>query len=157
MCPFVDYALVSLCFFLPPLSTFLIEGVLGSKYLSSKSWWERPKTWIPFQTPSTILRPNSSHFGFCRRCHIAGGAALQVMRHCRRWESGPALLGWYQNTNFTVNEYYFFFKFDSLVNIWRVYFKTMVMVRKQRQFSNNYGIKSWITSNVSDPSLAMCW
>ena len=27
-----------------PLSTFLIEGALGSKNLFRESWWERPKT-----------------------------------------------------------------------------------------------------------------
>ena len=38
----------------------------------------------PFQTPSDILGHPGSHFGFCRRCGIAGGAAMQAVRLCRR-------------------------------------------------------------------------
>ena len=69
-----------LSFFFPS-STFLIEGALGSKNLFSKSCLECPKTYglTPFQFPSAILGPPGSHFGFCRRCSVAGSAALQAV------------------------------------------------------------------------------
>ena len=60
--------------FFSPSSTFLIEGVLGSKNLFCESCLKCPKTQgqTPFQTPSAILGP------------LAGGAALQAVRRCRR-------------------------------------------------------------------------
>ena len=72
------------CFFscrfslFPPLSTFLIEGVPGSEIFFSESWREHPETLgkPPFQTPSAIFGPPSSHFGFWRRCGIAGGGRV---------------------------------------------------------------------------------
>ena len=76
----------SFFFFLFPSSTFLIEGVLRSKNLFSESCLECPKTWglTPFQTPSAILGPTGGHFGFCRRCSVAGGERVP-----------PSPLGWY--------------------------------------------------------------
>ena len=69
-----------------PLSTFLIEGVLGSKNLFCKSYLEYPKTQgqTPFQTLSAILGPPGGHFGFCRLCDVAGDEGVP-----------PAPLGWF--------------------------------------------------------------
>ena len=73
-------------FFSPPSRPFLIEGVLVSKNLFSESCLKWPITlgWTPFQTPSAILGPPGGHFGFCRRCGVAGGERVP-----------PAPLGWY--------------------------------------------------------------
>ena len=64
----------------------LVEGVLRSKNLFCKSWWECQKTWecTPFQTPSATLGPPSNHFGFWRRCGVAGSERVT-----------PAPLDWY--------------------------------------------------------------
>ena len=51
-------------FFSPPLRPFLIEGVLGSKNLFSKSCLERPKP--KDKHLSAILGPPGGHFGFLR-------------------------------------------------------------------------------------------
>ena len=72
--------------FFSPSRPFLIEGVLGSKNLFSESCLKWPITlgWTPFQTPSAILGATGGHFGFCRRCDVAGGERVP-----------PAPLGWY--------------------------------------------------------------
>ena len=53
----------------------------------------------PFLDPVAILGPPGGHFRFCRRCSIAGGAALQAVSECPRHAGGervpPAPLGWY--------------------------------------------------------------
>ena len=38
--------------------------------------------WTPFQTPLAILGPPGGHFGFCRRCRVAGDAAFQSVSEC---------------------------------------------------------------------------
>ena len=72
--------------FSSPSRPFLIEGVLGSKNLFSKSGSKWPITWgyTPFLTLLAILGTPGGHFGFCRRCGVAGGE-----------REPPAPLGWY--------------------------------------------------------------
>ena len=69
-----------------PSRPFFLEGVLRSKNLFSESCLECPKTQgqTLFQIPSAILGPPGGHFGFCRRCGIAGGERVP-----------PQSLGWY--------------------------------------------------------------
>ena len=67
--------------FFPPLSSFLIERVLGSKTYLAKIDGSTQK---PFQTSLAILGPTGGHFGFCRRCGVAGVERVP-----------PAPLGWY--------------------------------------------------------------
>ena len=85
---FRHYFLLFFSFFIfsPPSRPFLIEGVLVSKNLFSESCLKWPITlgWTPFQTPSAILGPPGGHFGFCRRCGVAGGERVPL-----------APLGWY--------------------------------------------------------------
>ena len=68
-------------FFFSPSYTFLIEGVLGSKNLFSKSWWERQKRYksTPFQTLSAILGPPSCQFGILQSLQAPGITRLVLL------------------------------------------------------------------------------
>ena len=67
----------------PPSQPFLIDGVLGSKNLFSKSCLEHPKLGID-QTPAAICGSPGGQFGFCRRWGIAGSVALQAVSECQQ-------------------------------------------------------------------------
>ena len=60
----------------------------------STSWpFRTPKNLgkIPFKTPLVILGPPGGHFGFCRRCGVAGG-----------YRAPPSPLGWYLKAFFHI-------------------------------------------------------
>ena len=63
-------------------SMFLIEGVLGSKNLFSKSGskWPITQGWTPFQTPSAILGPPGGHFGFCRWFYVSHRRSARIKK-----------------------------------------------------------------------------
>ena len=73
------FSSISLFLFSPPSTTFLIEGMLETKYLFCESWLECPKTlgWTPF------------HIWFCKRCGFV--LLMKICYHLANSEALPNL------------------------------------------------------------------
>ena len=111
------------------LSTFLIDGVLGSKNSFRESCRERAKTqgYNQFQTPSAILGPTG------RRCGVAGGERVP-----------PAPLGWYFMLFFILFISFFFLSLISFIMIYTL----QTHLAKNKTDTQNFSI--FINTNQGD-------